>query len=189
MSLEIPTLRAGVLVKRALSFLQTDHALVERCLIEAAGLLGVADPEQSPGTQAFRATLARWQSQRVLAYIEDNLGTKLTTAILARLLPLSTGHFSRAFHRTVGCPPMSYIALKRIEHAQRLMQSSRQPMCTIALTCGFADQSHFSRTFRRWVGLSPGAWRRIHGRGTTLAAVEGVKSVPLDTFTFSPSPR
>jgi AraC-like DNA-binding protein len=41
-----------------------------------------------------------------------------------------------------------------------LRQREKASLSVIALACGFADQSHFTRVFTRRVGLSPGAWRR-----------------------------
>jgi len=61
--------------------------------------------------------------------------------------------------------PGAYVARRRIESACRAMLSSDASLADIALSHGFCDQSHFTRTFRRWMGLSPRVWRRqCHGR-------------------------
>jgi len=77
------------------------------------------------------------------------------------LVALSTSHFSRAFKQTVGSSPMAYVAVRRIERAKLMMTSTGQRLTDIALACGFADQSHLNRYFRRVVGVSPGLWRRV----------------------------
>jgi AraC-like DNA-binding protein len=41
-----------------------------------------------------------------------------------------------------------------------LLRDREMPLADVAITCGFADQSHFTRMFTRFVGVSPGAWRR-----------------------------
>jgi AraC family transcriptional regulator len=150
-----------------MSFLQTDHKLAARCLNEAVELLDVegneTGSEYASGTYGRGAGLARWQTRRVVAYIDANLGSRLKVSKLAALLPLSPTHFSRGFHRAMGCTPSEYIAAKRVEHAKSLLRSSAEPMCSIALMCGFADQPHFSKTFRRRAGVTPSAWRRFHG--------------------------
>ncbi|HXK39796.1 MAG TPA: helix-turn-helix transcriptional regulator [Candidatus Paceibacterota bacterium] len=77
---------------------------------------------------------------------------------MARLSPC---HFSRVFRESFGCSPHGYISRRRVEHAQGLMLSGDAPLSQIALDCGFADQAHFSRTFRSIVGESPRTWRRV----------------------------
>jgi AraC family transcriptional regulator len=74
---------------------------------------------------------------------------------------LSKCHFSRAFKQTVGSSPMAYVAVRRVERAKLMMTSTGQRLTDIALACGFADQSHLNRYFRRVVGVSPGLWRRV----------------------------
>jgi AraC-like DNA-binding protein len=149
-----PAERAGYLVRQALTFLDTDRQRAQRCLNDAAALLPQAEQ------RTFQCGLARWQARRVLDYIDGNLGSRLTISELARLVALSESHFSRAFRRALGSPPVAFIALRRIERAKHMMRSTLQPLCTIALACGFSDQPHFNRSFRRWVGMSPGSWRR-----------------------------
>jgi AraC-like DNA-binding protein len=62
----------------------------------------------------------------------------------------------------LGLSPTAYVAIRRVERAKALMSSTREHLSEIALVCGFADQPHFSRSFRRIVGISPGRWRRNH---------------------------
>lgn len=52
------------------------------------------------------------------------------------------------------------MVLRRCELAKELLRSSPLSLAEIALACGFADQSHFTRAFARLVGMTPGAWRR-----------------------------
>src|SRR5262249_24813659 len=93
-------------------------------------------------------------------YIEENLESKLATRELAALVSFSRSHFSRAFKRSLGLPPMAYVAKRRVERAKLMMISTGEQLTEIALACGFADQSHLIRSFRRVVGMSPGLWRR-----------------------------
>jgi AraC-like DNA-binding protein len=73
---------------------------------------------------------------------------------------LSVSHFSRAFRRTVGAAPHSWLLTHRIEVAKAKLRDRRLSLSDVALACGFADQSHLTRVFTRIVGVSPGAWRR-----------------------------
>jgi AraC family transcriptional regulator len=52
---------------------------------------------------------------------------------------------------------------RRVDAAQELLLNSTLSLTDIALTCGFADQSHFTRVFTANVGISPGALRRARG--------------------------
>jgi AraC-like DNA-binding protein len=79
---------------------------------------------------------------------------------LARLLGLSASHFCRAFKCTLGVSPRDYVLRRRIELAQGLMLTTSDPLSSIAVTCGMSDQSHFTRSFHRIVGVTPYAWRR-----------------------------
>jgi AraC family transcriptional regulator len=160
--------RAGRLVRRAMSLLESDRAAALRCLNDVTALL--APPELGPGpgvaitveprTLFHPGGLARWQAKRALEYIEANLGSKLVTRELADLVSFSKSHFSRAFKRSLGLPPMAYVVTRRVERAKVMMTSTREPLTQIAMACGFADQAHLNRSFRRMVGASPGRWRR-----------------------------
>ncbi|WP_183732422.1 MULTISPECIES: helix-turn-helix domain-containing protein [Paraburkholderia] len=77
---------------------------------------------------------------------------------------LSRSYFIRAFRETTRRTPHQWVLEQRIERARHLLRTSDSPLSEIAVACGFADQSHFTRTFSRLVGTSPGNWRR-QGRG------------------------
>jgi transcriptional regulator GlxA family with amidase domain len=80
---------------------------------------------------------------------------------LAAMAGLSTHHFVRAFHQSVGMPPHSYLLSRRLEHAEQMLRETQLPLSEIALATGFSDQSHFARHFRRRTGMSPSLarWR------------------------------
>lgn len=113
--------------------------------------------------------LAGWQIQRLDRFIDQHLENPIRTPQLAAILNLSVSHFSHAFKQTVGVAPLTYVARRRIESAQRVMLESAFSLTDIALGHGFCDQSHFSRTFRRETGLSPKMWRRMCCQGGAFA--------------------
>ena len=104
--------------------------------------------------------LAPWQARKVREFIESSLDSKIRLKDCAARAKLSASHFSHAFKATFGTTVNQYIRRRRIEHAQRMMLRSKEPLSQIALACGFADQAHYCRAFRDVVGLSPNAWRR-----------------------------
>jgi AraC family transcriptional regulator len=166
--------RVGHLVRRAMTFLESDREAALRCLSDASALLRSDSPHLDtsapPASDTLRpGSLARWQTKRTLAYIEANLGSKMAISDLADVVAFSKSHFSRAFKRSLGLSPMAYVTSRRVERAKLMMTSSREQLTEIALACGFADQSHLNRSFRRLVGVSPGFWRRNNAEmvGTT----------------------
>jgi AraC-like DNA-binding protein len=110
-----------------------------------------------------RGGLARWQERRAKELMEAKLGQSISMSQMAQECGLSAAHFARAFRRTTGQAPHRWLLQQRLDRAKQLLLSSALPLAQIALTCGFAEQSHFTRTFTRNVGISPGAWRRQHG--------------------------
>jgi AraC family transcriptional regulator len=151
------------LVRSAMSFFESDRVAAWRCLNDASNLLdreshdgGLRTPLEVPR----RGGLPRWRAKQALEYIETKLGSKIAIAEMAGLLALSESHFYRAFKQTFGCSPMTYVAARRVERAKLMMTSTGERLSDIALACGFADQSHLTRYFRRTVGMSPGLWRR-----------------------------
>ena len=64
---------------------------------------------------------------------------------------------TRQFRAGLGTSPYRYLMMRRLDRARRLMLA-RRPLADIAADCGFADQSHMSRQFKRAYGVSPGRW-------------------------------
>jgi AraC-like DNA-binding protein len=106
-----------------------------------------------------RGALPTWRANRVFSYIEENLSDRIMVVQLARQAGLSHGHLMRSFKTRFGITIRSYITCRRILAAQARMVMTNEPLCEIALRCGMCDQAHFSRVFRRFVGLTPSRWR------------------------------
>jgi transcriptional regulator GlxA family with amidase domain len=158
-----------------MTLLKGDRQAAWQCLKEVAALLGqgVQDFYTNPTASnepSRPGGLAPWQAKRTLAYIEANLGSKLVMGDLADLVSLSKSHFSRAFKRSLGLSPMAFVASRRVERAKVMMISTNDQLTDIAMACGFADQPHLNRSFRRQVGVSPGMWRRNNAASLALTA-------------------
>jgi AraC-like DNA-binding protein len=119
-----------------------------------------------PPASAARCTalggLAPGALRRVREYIEAHLTENFRTEVLAGIALLSCGHFNRAFKQSVGVSPHRYIIQKRVAAATELLRQTTRALADIALDVGFADQSHFSRTFAAITGETPSACRRRH---------------------------
>ncbi len=107
-----------------------------------------------------RGGLAPWQERRIKELLDANLDGDLSLEDLARECRLSTRHLTRAFRQSTGMPPHKWLLMRRIERAKHLLGDFDLQISEIATSCGFSDQSHFTRSFSQLVGTSPGAWRR-----------------------------
>jgi AraC family transcriptional regulator len=68
-------------------------------------------------------------------------------------------HLARAFRRWYDCTPGEYVRRLRVDYACEALPDRSRTLAEIAQSAGFADQSHFTRTFRRLTGMTPGAYR------------------------------
>ena len=142
--------------------LRDERSNAAACLQRAKAMLcGVESTSPQPSENRARQGLAPWQVRRVLAHVEANLSTAIRNKDLAAVARLSTFHFNVAFRNSVGESPHGHIIRRRVERAQGLMLSTDKPLSDIAAECGLADQAHLTRLFRRIVGESPAAWRRM----------------------------
>jgi AraC family transcriptional regulator len=107
-----------------------------------------------------RGGLAPWQAKRACERLESDLGGKLSLHQIATEFDLSVSHFSRAFRISTGLPPHQWLLRQRVNAAKQLMTVRDLPLSEIAMSAGFANQSHFTRVFSAVVGVSPGVWRR-----------------------------
>ena len=152
------------LVVALASTLNDQRDSAQQSLSRAVALLRA--PEE-PRTQPANAKggLAPWQIRKVALHVDSNLDKPIRSSALATAVRLDPCYFTRLFRTTFGESPLRYVTKRRIERAQNLMLSTNWPLSQIALDCGFADQAHFSRLFRRIAGDSPRAWRRARMNG------------------------
>lgn len=97
-----------------------------------------------------------------LDFIRTHLQRPLSVGEMAEQAHLSVSAFHAFFQRAMGCTPMQYIKDMRLQAAQNLLLVSDTPMSQIAKACGFADGFHFSREFKRALGMPPSVYRRQH---------------------------
>jgi AraC family transcriptional regulator len=93
-------------------------------------------------------------------YLEANFLRQVSLAEIAAAAGVHRVHLSREFRRYFSSTVGEFLRRKRIEHACHLVSTTQTPLAEIAMTCGFSDQSHFSATFRRQIGLTPARYRQ-----------------------------
>ena len=82
-------------------------------------------------------------------------------ASIAGAVDVHPVHLARVFRRHHDCSPGEFLRRVRIQRACRLLAESPESLSAIAYETGYADQSHFTRHFKRAVGVPPGAYRRL----------------------------
>jgi AraC family transcriptional regulator len=160
---------ASVLVELlncAESALMHDSGKARQLIVTAAAILTArlrtrTDTVASSPASSRHSALAPWQKQRVVQFIDAKLDGPIRVQDLARLSHLSPSYFSKAFRADFKRSPHAYVVERRITRAQQLMLTTDKPLANIAAACGLSDQAHLTRLFRRVVGESPAAWRKL----------------------------
>jgi len=158
------------LFQAVLAAIDDDRAAATKCWHRAIAALadkpafGIPPDESGSvdlhSSRFIKGGLTAWQINRVNTHIDNHLDATIHVKDLATLTRLTQSHFCRTFKESCGDSPHRYLMRRRVEHAQRLMLTTTTPLCQIAAACGLADQPHFNRIFRKFVGESPGSWRR-----------------------------
>lgn len=99
--------------------------------------------------------------ERVLRRLHEDPGLPGGNTALARTAGMNTNAFIRMFRASVGDTPHRYRLRLRLERAAGLLRDDRLSLAQIAEAAGFCDPFHFSRSFKRILGTSPSAYRRL----------------------------
>jgi AraC family transcriptional regulator len=141
---------------------QANRLFVDHVTLAAASHVAQTYGGMKVRPLSARGGLAPWQERRAKEFIDANLHSDITMALLARTCGLSRTHFSHAFRQTTRTSPHQWLMQRRVERAKQMLRDSEALLADVALACGFADQSHFTRVFAQSAGISPGQWRRVH---------------------------
>ena len=98
----------------------------------------------------------------VFLLVEANLATRLRVIDMAAAVGLTMFHFSREFLRLTGVAPYAYVRRRRIARAALLLAGSKLPIVAIAAEVGFNTHSHFTTTFAKHAGMTPGRYRLLY---------------------------
>lgn len=128
----------------------------ESLSLEALGLelLGSLDRRTQPQSTGAPGWLAA-----ALELLYDRYREDLTIAQIAAGVGVHSVYLARTFRRYFGCTPGEFARFRRLERSAALLSRTRLSLAEVALGCGFADQSHFTRAFARSFGLPPGEYR------------------------------
>ena len=102
----------------------------------------------------------REEIEKACRFMEQHFAERIYLDQICRYAGLSKSTLLRAFTKSKGVTPYSYLENIRIGEAKKLLEQGFPPI-KAALRTGFSDQSHFTNYFNRFIGLSPGGYREI----------------------------
>lgn len=113
----------------------------------------------NPSLPLYKGGLSASQLSHVVDYIEQRLNENIGLADLAAITGLSMYHFARQFRHSTGVSPHRYVLQRKIERAKQFLRDPKKSVLEASARTGFVDQSHFSKIFRRLVGVTPSEFR------------------------------
>ncbi len=123
---------------------------------EVIGIAGAMYPIATPAEEAsFFSELAP-----AIRFIDEHYATTISMKALAAMTGLSTSQFNHRFRSVLRMSPTEYILSRRIQEARDRLTRTSESITSIGVEVGFFDQSHFTKRFRRFTGMTPLAYRK-----------------------------
>ncbi len=132
---------------------------VSALAIEGLGLEMLAVAARQGGAGPARGAPPRWV-ERAREIIHDRCFESIRVGDVAGEVGVHPVHFARVFRKHFQSSVGSYVRTLRLNHAATRLSQSEASISEIAIECGFADQSHLTRLFRRHLGTTPDRYRR-----------------------------
>ncbi|MDE6064495.1 MAG: AraC family transcriptional regulator, partial [Lachnospiraceae bacterium] len=145
-------------------------------LLEAFHLLAThAAPDLSPAenSSAHQIVLAK----SIMEYLRANYDSEITLSQLEKTFHLSRGHICRLFKTMTHMTPFSYLNYYRIQQSVELLEHSDDEISLIATKCGFNNISYYNRTFRKYMHMTPSAFRNMR-----VAQSNSISSTVTNTY-------
>ncbi len=95
----------------------------------------------------------------VLNYLSQNYNQSITLEMLEQTFKMNKFKLQKSFKKNIGLTPLEYLTTIRIENSKKLFYTDA-PLVEIALESGFYDQSHFTHSFKKYVGVTPGSYKK-----------------------------
>ena len=109
--------------------------------------------------EVWGSRLQDFYIQEAVNFMEHNFQRELTVEEVADVCKLNRSYFSKLFKESMGCPPQEFLIRLRLSKAADQMKSTKAPIGEISAACGYPNQLHFSRAFKKRYGVSPREWR------------------------------
>ncbi len=179
---QLPDLPENTLFERGVNahlFFENDFEPLKNlfvALYDLTGKKGAEDPIcQSLGNIILQLTLERLERRmqldetvrqpsetfirNIFSYINEHFRENLSMEDMSRHFQVSSYYLTKFFKTETGMTPSKYIAHRKIGEAQDLLAKSDLPINEIGAMMGFYDNAYFTRTFRKYVGTTPSAFR------------------------------
>lgn len=131
------------------------ESLARVFLIKLIQRYGEARETASAAGSGFTAEHFR----RIVDHLSAHFAEDVAVEDLARLASLSPDHFSRLFRESIGETPHQFVLSFRVERAKEYLRDADRTLAQVAVLCGFSDQSHLTRVFKKKTGTTPSAFR------------------------------
>ena len=151
---------AGEMLKDALASQEQGSELIFESLARVFLVKLIQKYGLQEEAYAFSRSFTAKHYRRVLDFVAQNYGKSILVEDLAHEAALSPSHFAQLFKQTIGLSPMQFVMSYRVEQARKKLAQRDEPLIDIAMSCGFADQAHFSRVFKQIAGESPSKYRQ-----------------------------
>ncbi|ELA8119248.1 AraC family ligand binding domain-containing protein [Vibrio parahaemolyticus] len=138
---------------------KSDNRLLRETLVYGT-LIKLASKHSTHRAPLKESTKAQRQLQLVKEFLEDFPQTDVSLEELAKLAGLSPFHLLREFQKQFGFPPHAYQIQQRLRMAKKLLKQGKR-ISDVAQECGFHDQSHLHRHFKKAMGVTPGQYLRF----------------------------
>jgi AraC-like DNA-binding protein len=137
----------------------------------------------TPKSFQWRGGMPGIRLNRVLEYIRANIGEDLKLSALAEIANMSPHYFCELFKQSTGLSPHRYVLRAKIERAKEYLRDLRVSVFEASVLTGFADQSYFTKVFRRVVGVTPTEFRArmAFSMQPSRATVAGTRGLWIET--------
>jgi AraC-like DNA-binding protein len=123
---------------------------------------GYGDRSRIPNSRRSQGGLSHQHLQRAKMLLSTRELNSITLEKLADACGLSAAHVAREFKKSTGMPPHRWALKHKVSVAKEFLIKNDLTLSTIAVKCGFVDQSHLGRWFKHFTGVSPRTWQRLH---------------------------
>lgn len=159
----------GSLRKQKLMELFSPESLI-RSIIRSVNLGSGSAALEDLAAEPERIYITKKKLGEIRKFVAQNIEQPIDVLGMSRVARMSAGHLCRVMKHDTGLTPYQYVLTMRMDLARNLLCGSELPLVEVALSCGFANQAHFSSSFKRVTGMAPGHFRQIERQGTLVGA-------------------